>query len=141
MLGLLQPLGIRFLVQRSVMSSFLAIMQKTEPAGPLVRCVFWRPIRTRGWPARARPRPRSPVRRRWWRGFAAASPVRCPVPVPVSGPGVCSVPGSRIPPAYGKAAVCSTFTQYADDSKTSGYSKSWTVPGAEFDWGGTSPKQ
>ena len=31
-LGLLQPLGIRFLVQRSVMSSFLAIMQKTEPA-------------------------------------------------------------------------------------------------------------
>lgn len=31
-LGLLQPFNIRFLVQRSVMSSFLAIMQKTEPA-------------------------------------------------------------------------------------------------------------
>ena len=31
-LGLLQPLGIRFLVQRSVMSSFLATRQTTEPA-------------------------------------------------------------------------------------------------------------
>lgn len=30
-LRLLQPPSIRFLVQRSVMSSFLAIMQKTEP--------------------------------------------------------------------------------------------------------------
>ena len=39
-LGLLQPLGIRFLVQRSVMSSFLAIMQKTEPGVVRVRCVF-----------------------------------------------------------------------------------------------------
>lgn len=29
---LLQPPGIRFLVQRSVMSSFLATRQKTEPA-------------------------------------------------------------------------------------------------------------
>lgn len=73
-LGLLQPLGIRFLVQRSVMSSFLAIMQKTEPAGPLVRCVFWRPIRTRGRPACI-----SPVRA-WLRGCVrAAVCVRFPV--------------------------------------------------------------
>ena len=39
-LGLLQPLGIRFLVQRSVMSSFLATRQTTEPAVSGVRCVF-----------------------------------------------------------------------------------------------------
>lgn len=112
-LGLLQPLGIRFLVQRSVMSSFLAIMQKTEPGVVRVRCVFG----VRSEPALAR-----------------CGGVGNRVPVAVW---ACS----RVPPACGTASVRSTFTQYANDIKTSGYSKSWTVPGAEFDWGGTSPKQ
>lgn len=103
---LLQPPGIRFLVQRSVMSSFLATRQKTEPA--VIASVARR---------------RACGRTGWLRG--------CPSRVPLRFSFAC---GPR-------PQLCSTFTPYADDSKTSGYSKSWTVPGAEFDWGGTSPKQ
>ena len=130
----------------------LAIMQKTEPVSgfrSFVACLACGP--NRGLPGApggvraglggvfVRVHACGGVKPSVGRVACCGAPFRGSAARPISVSG--THPRSRVPPACGTAGSRSTFTQYANDIETSGYSKSWTVPGAEFDWGGTSPKQ